>query len=66
MQFITTGIIAEMLTRIFYQDRPRVALVDEATTAHDGQAGWQNNTPQAQPPTLDVPDSTDLPDLAQA
>jgi glycosyltransferase involved in cell wall biosynthesis len=40
MQFITTGIVSEMLTRIFYQDRPRVALVDEATTMHDGKAGW--------------------------
>ncbi len=38
MQFITTGIVTEMLTRIFYQDRPRVAWVDEAT-AH-GTAGW--------------------------
>jgi glycosyltransferase involved in cell wall biosynthesis len=41
MQFITTGIVSEMLTRIFYQDRPRVALVDEATTMHDGHAGWR-------------------------
>jgi glycosyltransferase involved in cell wall biosynthesis len=69
MQFITTGIVSEMLTRIFYQDRPRVALVDEATTVHDGQAGWMlplvtemgaaapvNNTPPVvSPPTTDVP-----------
>lgn len=41
MQFITTGIVSEMLTRIFYQDRPRVALVNEATTMHDGTAGWK-------------------------
>lgn len=70
MQFITTGIVSEMLTRIFYQDRPRVALVDEATTMHDGTAGWMlpavsekgpavptNNTSSAVfPPVTDVPD----------
>jgi glycosyltransferase involved in cell wall biosynthesis len=39
MQFITTGVVAEFLTRIFYQDRPRVALMDE-TTMHEGSAGW--------------------------
>jgi len=39
MQFITTGIVAEMLARIFYKDQPRVALIDEATD--DGSpAGW--------------------------
>ncbi len=38
-QFITTGIVAEMLARIFYKDRPRVALIDEATD--DGSPlGW--------------------------
>jgi glycosyltransferase involved in cell wall biosynthesis len=40
MQFITTGIVTEMLTRIFYQDRPRVALVN-GTTVHEGSAGWR-------------------------
>ncbi|HKY58669.1 MAG TPA: glycosyltransferase family 2 protein [Aeromicrobium sp.] len=44
MQFITTGIISEMLTRIFYQDRPRVALVNEATNVHDGTAGWMTQS----------------------
>jgi hypothetical protein len=44
MQFITTGIISEMLTRIFYQDRPRVALVNEATNVHDGTAGWMTHS----------------------
>ena len=39
MQFITTGVIAEMLARIFYRDKPRVALIDEATD--DGTPlGW--------------------------
>ena len=39
MQFITTGIVAEMLARIFYKDMPRVALIDEATD--DGSPlGW--------------------------
>ena len=74
MQFITTGIVSEMLTRIFYQDRPRVALVDEATTMHDGMAGWMlpvvsekgpavptNNTSSA-----DLPPVTDVPDLSKA
>ena len=38
-QFITTGIVAEMLARIFYKDMPRVALIDEATD--DGSPlGW--------------------------
>lgn len=70
MQFVTTGIVSEMLTRIFYQDRPRVALVDEATTMHDGMAGWMlpvvsekgpevttnNASPAVLPPVTDVPD----------
>lgn len=46
MQFITTGIVTEMLTRIFYQDRPRVAWVDEATA--QGTAGWMIPTAVAE------------------
>ena len=47
MQFITTGVIAELLARIFYQNQPRVALIDEAT---DGtQIGWAEAPP---PPTV--------------
>ena len=39
MQFITTGVVAEMLARIFYKDQPRVAFINEATD--DGSpAGW--------------------------
>jgi glycosyltransferase involved in cell wall biosynthesis len=40
MQFITTGVVAEMLTRIFYQDRPRALLVAETPVAA-GSAGWK-------------------------
>ncbi|MFL6090626.1 MAG: glycosyltransferase family 2 protein [Aeromicrobium sp.] len=40
MQFITTGIVTEMLTRIFYQDRPRVALVQDSTVHAGDDAGW--------------------------
>jgi glycosyltransferase involved in cell wall biosynthesis len=47
MQFITTGVVAELLARIFYQNQPRVALIDEAT---DGtQIGWAEAPP---PPTV--------------
>jgi glycosyltransferase involved in cell wall biosynthesis len=40
MQFITTGVVAEMLTRIFYQNRPRVALVEHSTVHVGDDAGW--------------------------
>ncbi|HUP99073.1 MAG TPA: glycosyltransferase family 2 protein [Aeromicrobium sp.] len=40
MQFITTGVVAEMLTRIFYQNRPRVALVEDSTVHAGDDAGW--------------------------
>ena len=72
MQFVTTGIVSEMLTRIFYQDRPRVALVDEATTMHDGKAGWK--TPLRTEMETSAPAHTassgalpmrDLPDLSK-
>ncbi len=56
MQFITTGIVSEMLTRIFYQDHPRVAMVDEATM-HDGKAGWMIPL---------VSERADVPDLSKA
>jgi glycosyltransferase involved in cell wall biosynthesis len=68
MQFITTGIIAEMLTRIFYQDRPRVALVEESPGVHDISTGWRHASPreveQAEERTL--PAVTDVADVAQA
>jgi hypothetical protein len=32
VQFITTGVVAEFLTRIFYQNHPTVALVEPDTT----------------------------------
>lgn len=48
IQFITTGVVAEMLARIFYKDQPRVALINEATD--DGSpAGWAE---AAQPATV--------------
>lgn len=45
MQFITTGIVAEMLTRILYQDHPRVALVDEATVNDTGDDWMEGSAP---------------------
>ena len=46
IQFITTGIVAEMLARIFYKDQPRVAFIDEATD--DGTPlGWAEAAPPA-------------------
>lgn len=39
IQFITTGIVSEMLARIFYRDQPRVSLIDEATD-EGFPAGW--------------------------
>ena len=49
MQFITTGVVSEMLARIFYKDQPRVAFINEATD--DGSpAGWaETNTAATQP-----------------
>jgi glycosyltransferase involved in cell wall biosynthesis len=74
MQFITTGIISEMLTRIFYQDRPRVALVEESTGPHESTAGWRTPlvtgmeaaVPTQGTPTVASPPRTDLPDLSKA
>jgi len=67
MQFITTGIVTEMLTRIFYQDRPRVALVDESTM-HAGSAGWMlplvAELSGVEPEERVLPELSDVPDLA--
>ena len=38
MQFITTGVVAEMLARIFFQGAPRVAIINEPTA--DEPLGW--------------------------
>lgn len=43
MQFITTGVVAEMLARIFYQNQPRVAFLRE--TGDPQPAGWHAPTP---------------------
>lgn len=40
MQFITTGVIAEMLARIFYQNEPRVAYLNEGTDEGSAALGW--------------------------
>lgn len=42
MQFITTGVVAEMLARIFYQNQPRVAFLRE--TGEPKPAGWHAPT----------------------
>ena len=39
MQFITTGIVSEMLVRIFYRDQPRVALLNPGTDKPD-EGDW--------------------------
>ncbi|MDP3856574.1 MAG: glycosyltransferase family 2 protein [Stagnimonas sp.] len=39
MQFITTGVVAEMLARIFYQNQPRVAFLRE--TGEPKPASWR-------------------------
>ncbi len=64
MQFITTGIVAEMLTRIFYQDRPRVALVEESPGVHDTTTGWMPASLATDVPDIVPTDSrADIPDL---
>jgi glycosyltransferase involved in cell wall biosynthesis len=74
MQFLTTGIVSEMLTRIFYQDRPRVALVEESTGRHDGSAGWRTPLASGMQPavpsgstatTKSLSPATDVPDLSK-
>ena len=53
MQFITTGVVAEMLARIFYQNQPRVAFLRE--TGEPKPASW-HTPPEAVPaPQLGLP-----------
>lgn len=51
MQFITTGVVAEMLARIFFQGAPRVAIINEATDSEN--LGWADrNTPALASPAV--------------
>lgn len=53
IQFITTGVVAEMLSRIFYQNEPRVAFLRETGEAQP--ASW--HAPSATPAIGTTPDS---------
>ncbi len=59
MQFITTGVVAEMLARIFFQGAPRVAILHEPTA--DTPLGWAKT-----PATVTASDTAPTPQPSHA